>query len=145
MLTAFLIESYKNLSADPIQALLQQIVGQTANYQFSGGHLNTTFTISQLQAVEVPTSAIHVNVCWFASLIISISTASYGILVKQWLREYLAIDRTALQERLRIRHFRAQGLQDWQLFEIAAALPMFLQIALMLFFVGLCFFTQSIH
>ncbi len=61
VLTAFLIESYKTLTADPTQALLQQLVSQSANYQFTGGFLNTTFDDSQLPVFEVTTSAIRVR------------------------------------------------------------------------------------
>ena len=46
VLTAFLIESYKTLQADPTQNLLQQIASQTASYSFSNGHLNATFPSS---------------------------------------------------------------------------------------------------
>lgn len=122
-----------------------QIAGQGANYRFTGGFLNSTFDPSQIPPFQVALSDLQVNVCWFASLILSLAAASYGILVKQWLREYLAIDRTAPHERMRIRHFRARGIEEWKLFEIAAFLPVLLQISLTLFFVGLCFFTASVH
>ncbi|KAJ3530296.1 hypothetical protein NM688_g7731 [Phlebia brevispora] len=145
ILTAFLIESYKNLQPDDKKDLLRQIAGQTANYSFSGGYLNSTYNPSQVKPFEVAISDIRVNVCWFASLILSLSTASFGILVRQWLREYITIDRTAPEERVRIWHYRSKGLEDWSLFEITALLPVLLQIAFALFFVGLCFFTAAVH
>ena len=46
--------------------------------------------------------------------------------------------------RLRVRQYRYPGLKEWKVFEIAAALPLLLQLALFLFFVGLCFFTAQI-
>lgn len=88
---------------------------------------------------------VTVNVCWFASLILSLSTASVTILVKQWLREYLSVDYTVPHERIRIRHFRYHGLESWKLLEIAALLPLMILVSLGLFFVGLCFFTASVH
>jgi hypothetical protein len=72
-------------------------------------------------------------------------SASFAILVKQWLREYLAGDYTSPQARLRIRHFRNPGLADWKVFEIAAILPLLLQVSLALFLIGLCFFTFDVH
>lgn len=96
-------------------------------------------------AFEVPTWALRVNGLWFASLIVSLSTASFGMLVKSWLREYLAVSQVAPQLRLRVRQYRYPGLQKWKVFEIAAALPLLLQVALGLFFVGLCFFTAQIE
>ncbi|KAJ3548792.1 hypothetical protein NM688_g5251 [Phlebia brevispora] len=145
ILTAFLIESYKNLQPDDKKDLLRQIAGQTANYSFSGGYLNSTYNPSLVKPFEAAISDIRVNVCWFASLILSLSTASYAILVRQWLREYITIDRTAPEERVRIWHYRSKGLEDWGLFEITALLPVLLQIAFALFFVGLCFFTVAVH
>lgn len=145
VLTAFLIESYKNLAADETNTLLQQMVLQTANYRFTNGYLNSTFDPSLLPTFKAAVSDIRVNVCWFASLILSLSSASFGIAVKQWLREFLAIDYISPQERLRIRDARIQGLADWKLFQIAAFLPILLQISLLLFFVGLCFFTAAVH
>lgn len=88
---------------------------------------------------------ILVNVCWFASLVLSLGTASFAILVKQWLQEYIDIGKSTPQQCLRIRHDRHQGVENWGLYRIAAILPFFLQIALALFFVGLCSFTSLVH
>ncbi|KAJ3530782.1 hypothetical protein NM688_g7662 [Phlebia brevispora] len=145
ILTAFLIESYKNLQPDRKEQLLERIAGQTENYSFRGGYLNSTYDPSQATPFAAAASDIRVNVCWFASLILSLSTASFGILVRQWLREYLAITSIIPEERVRIRHYRARGLEDWGLFEITAFLPVLLQIAFALFFVGLCFFSSAVH
>lgn len=151
MLTAFLIESYKNLQEDPQQVIigvLWQISLQTNSYTIAPGHLNSTtpfYSDGARDSFAPSIAAERVNVCWFASLILSLSTASFGILVKQWLREYLAVDNAKPEERLRIRHHRFLGLKSWKLFEIAAFLPLILQLSLALFFVGLCFFTASVH
>lgn len=127
-------------------ALLRQISLQTSNYTFVAGSLTSVVMPHPPASTFHPTvAAIRVNVCWFASLILSLSAASFGMLVQQWLREYLYIDRTVPQERVRIRHFRSRGLEAWRLFEIAAVLPLILQISLALFFAGLCFFSASVH
>lgn len=148
-MTAFLIESYKLLNEDPSDAvirLLERLVDQTESYHVVNGTLNSTAPLKTAsQPFSPPPSAIHVNVLWFASLMFSLITASYGMLVKQWLREYLAVDYVSPQARLRVRQFRHPGLKDWRVFEIAAVLPLLLQLALGLFFVGLCVFTWSVH
>ena len=138
MLTAFLIESYKNLQEDPQQttvALLRNISVQLDGLRIASPSLDPAPPpTSSLSVVFQPSDAdIAVNVCWFASLLLSLSTASFGILVKSWLREYLAIDRTVPLERLRIRYSRHLGLEMWKLFDIAAALPLILQLSLALF------------
>jgi hypothetical protein len=131
--------------------VMQQIALQTASYNIANGVINATsqppmsIINASTQPFQPSLSAIRVNVLWFASLIFSLTTASFGILVKQWLREYLAVENPSPQARLRIRHFRYPELIKWNVFEIAAILPLLQQIALALFFVGLCYFTGLAH
>ncbi|KAJ3556557.1 hypothetical protein NM688_g1963 [Phlebia brevispora] len=149
VLTPFLILSYQSLQEDPQQTsvvLLRQITSQTSSYTLSNGSLNSTAPpLPPFSPFEAASTDVIINICWFASLILSLSTASFGILVKQWLREYLATDRTAPDERIRILHFRSLGVQEWKLFEIAAILPLVLQLSLALFFVGLCYLASETH
>ncbi|KAJ3556555.1 hypothetical protein NM688_g1964 [Phlebia brevispora] len=149
VLVSFLIQSLQNLQENYQKTsvdLLRQITSQTSSYTLSNGSLNSTAPpLSPSSPFEAASTDVIVNICWFASLILSLSTASFGMLVKQWLREYLATDRTAPEERIRILHFRARGVEDWKLFEIAAILPLFLQLSLALFFVGLCYLASETH
>ncbi|KAI0344878.1 hypothetical protein BDW22DRAFT_1326608, partial [Trametopsis cervina] len=94
---------------------------------------------------EPSINAIRINDLWAASLVISLATASFGILVKQWLREYMKFVTSFPQGRLRIRNFRRAGLETWKVLTIAACLPLLLQLALGLFFIGLCFYTAELH
>lgn len=129
-------------------ALLAQVVLQTHAYSINSGFLNSTaapLDVNIVQQFQPSSAAKRVNVLWFASLTLSLITASFGILVKQWLREYLAGEYISPQARLRIRHFRTPGLEGWGVFAIAALLPLILQLALALFFVSLCFFTIDVH
>lgn len=89
-----------------------------------------------------PTLRLH---RWLASLLTSLIAASFAILVKQWLREYLAVQNPSPQARLRVRHLRYPQLSIWKVFEIAGFLPLLLQLSLGLFFVGMCYFTTAIH
>lgn len=149
VLTAFVIESYRLLQQDNstvIITLLQQLVFQTNGYTITDGVISTSaqpFTTPP--PFRPPPLAVPVNVLWFASLLLGLITASFGMLVKQWLREYLAMEYTSPQAQLRARHFRHPGIRDWRVFEIAALLPALLQMALALFFLGLCLFTWSVH
>ncbi len=132
-------------------AVMQQIALQTASYNTVNGMINATsqppveITNIASQPFQPSSSDICVNVLWFASLIFSLITASFGMLVKQWLREYLAVENPSPQARLRIRRFRYPELMQWNVFEIAAILPLLQQMALALFFIGLCYLTQSVH
>ncbi|THG99340.1 hypothetical protein EW026_g2989 [Hermanssonia centrifuga] len=136
VLTAFLLESFQTLSENQtttMVSLLRQMTSQTHSYTISNGLINSTAPLPSLYANNelVPLTAdICNNVLWFSSLMISLMAASFGILVKQWLREYLAGEYTSPLARLRVRQFRNPGLTDWKVFEIAAILPLLLQLAL---------------
>ncbi|KAI0789666.1 hypothetical protein C8Q75DRAFT_701276, partial [Abortiporus biennis] len=141
IIAAFTIESYKTLQEDPNDrsaALLAQILQQLANSSSS----QSLPTVSSFEASE---SAIRINVLWFVALICSLTAASLGIFVKQWLREYLHLGCTAPEERIRIRNARYEGLLRWKVFETAAILPFLLQVSLFLFFLGLSEFLRALN
>ncbi len=119
---------------------MKQISLQIANSTYHPLMANTP-----PQAFQPSNTDICVNALWFASLILSLTTASIGILVKQWLREYLSLHNPSPRARLRIRHYREPELRRWKVFEIAAVLPFLQQLSLALFFVGLCYFSASVH
>ena len=108
------------------------------------GHVNVASPPPSSSPFAVPAWALYVNGLWFMSLIISLAASSLGMLVKSWLREYLASDWTSPQMQLRARQYRHPALVDWKVFEIAATLPLLIQLSLALFFVGLCAFTKSV-
>ena len=66
------------------------------------------------------------------------------MLVKQWLREYLSGNFALGRSHLRLRFFRFLGMVEWRVFKIASLLPLLLQVALALFFTGLCIFATHI-
>ncbi|KAI0709954.1 hypothetical protein C8Q76DRAFT_798725 [Earliella scabrosa] len=65
--------------------------------------------------------------------------------VKQWLREYLAGSSNISRESIRIRQYRYEGLRSWYVPEIILCLPILLQAALALFFVGLLDLLWTLH
>ena len=105
--------------------LLQTIAFQ--NYSISPLFVNATSLPTPFNT-SVPDWALWVNGLWFASLVISLATASLGILVQSWLREYLAGEWISPQEKLRARQYRHPAMEHWRVFEIAAALPLLLQV-----------------
>ncbi|GJE92174.1 hypothetical protein PsYK624_083270 [Phanerochaete sordida] len=144
VVTTFVVDSYASLQPDNTEEiifLMRQSLAQ--NYTLANGVLRPMIPLPGDLPFEVPLWALRVNGLWFASLIVSLSTASFGMLVKQWLSEYLAMGWITPEEQLRARQFRHQGLTDWKVFEIAAMLPLLLHLSLGLFFVGLCFYTAA--
>ncbi|KAI0088750.1 hypothetical protein BDY19DRAFT_144144 [Irpex rosettiformis] len=149
VLSAFLVAAYPNLQPAPSDRMiyvLERIATQTSSYNFTDGGLVAANTLpSSFPPFEASDEDIKVNILWFSSLVLSLVTASFGMLVKQWLREFLTAEVPSALVRLRIRHFREPQLKAWKVFEIAALLPVLLHISLGLFFVGLCYFTSSVH
>ena len=124
--------------------MLVQITGQLNTFTASGGTITSVQSPYTVPSFSPPTSAVRINSLWFSSLILALISASLGMLVKQWLREYLTGRFTSPQERVRVRHYRYEGLKRWRVFDIAAVLPLLLQIALILFFVGLSDFLRQL-
>ncbi|KAK7678687.1 hypothetical protein QCA50_018269 [Cerrena zonata] len=147
VLTAFNIESYKTLQSDPSDttvALLLQISQQLNSFTVTGNSINSSIPFSLPPTTSGAPASVRINVLWFSALVCSLATASLAILVKQWLQEYMAQDNIAPRSRTRIRFWRWVGLTKWNVFEIAAFLPILLQISLCLFFVGLCVLLLSL-
>lgn len=103
----------------------------------------------------LPSSQFHpssllvaVNVLWFASLLFSLFAALVGILAKQWIHVYSKWDEgpsDQAETKLRLRDLYQQGLVDYHVPEIIGLLPVFLQIALLLFIVGLTAFLWKLQ
>ncbi len=90
--------------------------------------------------------AVRVNIFWFFSLVLSLSTVVVGVLSMQWLREYQRDDNnTAAIDALGLRQMRYQGLLTWHVPEIINALPVLLQTAVLLFFCGVLDLRWVIH
>ncbi|KAI0344886.1 hypothetical protein BDW22DRAFT_1326924, partial [Trametopsis cervina] len=149
VLSAFFVLAIGLLQEDIPGAMLttlRYMLAQNANYTIQGDFIHSTSPApTSFPQFEPSVNAIRINDLWTASLIISLITASFGILVKQWLREYMKFVTSFPQGRLRIRQFRRAGLETWQVLTIAACLPLLLQLALGIFFIGLCFYTAELH
>ena len=77
-ITVFTIESCKWLSEDPADTTAR-LLAQLAQ------HLGTPNVSADTPPFSVTASAIHINIFWFLSLIITLSAALIGILCKRWI------------------------------------------------------------
>ena len=146
VVTAFIIESYKGLkqdSTDISNILLLRILAQIE------GRANGTDITPQ--SLTIPTftpthSVIRVNTLWFLSLIFSLATVLIGIIALQWLREHLR-PRTDLEPEIEfsLHHLNVESLDRWYLLQIFTALPLLLQLALVLFLGGVLEFLWSLN
>ncbi|TFK88246.1 hypothetical protein K466DRAFT_489291, partial [Polyporus arcularius HHB13444] len=144
ILTAFNVQSYPLLTPappDPVLMALQQISSQLTSFSVTSSFINATHPIVQdLQASAAPHPerwAVWLNALWFASLICSLSSASVGIMVKQWLNQYSSGLSGSSRQIARLRQHRLNALEKWCVGGIVAILPVLLQVGALLFFAGL--------
>jgi len=139
VVTAFIIESYKALKQDPSEILLSRILAQLEG-RANGTDIPTTPTFT-----PTPTE-IRVNILWFLSLIFSLTTVLVGIIALQWLREHLR-PHTDLEPQIAfsLHHLNVESIDRWYLPQIFTALPLLLQLALVLFLVGVIEFLWSLN
>ena len=87
-MTAFLIESYKNLQLeqqpeDLTNLLLMQLINQTSHFSINGNLINTIIPVPNIPSFETSRVPSTINTLWILDLLIALITASLGILVKQ--------------------------------------------------------------
>ena len=146
VVTAFFIESYKNLSqnsGDITIALLAQISNQLAN----GTNIIMPSPVPNPATFEVPNSALRVNALWILSLAFSLGCALAATLVQQWSRNYVTAThrRPTLFKRARIRSYLFEGLEKFGMANVVNIIPTLLHISLFLFFGGLFEFLRPIN
>ncbi|KAJ7585620.1 hypothetical protein C8J56DRAFT_788440, partial [Mycena floridula] len=97
VVTAFLVESYKNLSTDPSAmavVLLYQI-----SQQLSIITNTTELNVSLPDFNGSPKLAVITNIFWFLSLVLSLTCALTATLIEQWASDYVrAIERREAPE-----------------------------------------------
>ncbi|KAI0296963.1 hypothetical protein B0F90DRAFT_1617219, partial [Multifurca ochricompacta] len=154
-LTAFLVESYKTLSPDPITmnvyytkqsvALLAQISAQLAA---NGSPVPSAFNIPPSFPDFYPTkTAVRINIYWFMSLVFSLTAVLAATLVQQWVRDYMHVFQRYNHplKRARIRHFLYEGAEGWYMAVVVDAIPALIHVSLFLFFLGLAEFLFKIN
>ncbi|KAF8188630.1 hypothetical protein BJ912DRAFT_389975 [Pholiota molesta] len=144
VVTTFVIESYTFLQPDPnaaIVGLLFQIANGLNATSSLPPSVNPEFILAPFTQTA---SAIRINVFWFISLILSLTTVLAGTIALQWLREHQSYVGYSGKEKLAILHMRKAAAEAWYLPQVFAALPLLLQAALVLFLAGLIDFSRPL-
>lgn len=151
VVAGFTVESYSWLEQDNSDVsvqLLAQISAQLASFSVSQGHVNSTVVPVPLAVLAAPNPPsemdVRINTLWFLSLAISLTASLLAIMVQQWLREYRIPGHLSIRERVRLRQYRYDALKAWDVPMIVSVLPILLQIALVLFLLGLCYLLKSL-
>ncbi|KAI0359388.1 hypothetical protein OH77DRAFT_1022905 [Trametes cingulata] len=162
IVTTFNVQSYLVLQQqpDPMLAAMQQISLQLSSLAIHPPFINSTqpaFASSDAaRAGPAPgpppdAATVAINTLWFSSLVLSLSSASVGIMVKQWINEFksgLPSDKTASEkgesrkgretlESARLRQYRLNNLEKWRVHLVVLAIPVLLQLALAFFLAGM--------
>ncbi|KAJ3480175.1 hypothetical protein NLI96_g8541 [Meripilus lineatus] len=148
VVATLIVEALNRLQQDPADTtaqLLRQISMQLSSLSVNSGFINSTYMPPPSPPFSPVPYSLSVAILWSISLVLSLVTASLGMLVKQWLREYLAKSNISPEQCCQVRLYRITGLRKYKVTEIASLLPILLQIALILFFIGLILFVQSVH
>ncbi|KAK0442216.1 hypothetical protein EV421DRAFT_600584 [Armillaria borealis] len=81
-----------------------------------------------------------VNGLWLVSLSLSLTTALFAVLTKQWIHQYMSVPSGTPRDRCRVRQFRFMGLERWRVDLIIGMLPVLMSLSLGVFLAGLVLF-----
>ena len=143
VVTAFAAQTYQQLQASDSgttnQLLAYQIKANPGTQTTLPPALNSTvFGLVDSAAFSPDTSARWINTLFFNSLVLSLAAALFGILAKQWIREYLKWN-TAIgdpRENVLVRQIRFEAWDDWNVEGVLWSIPFLLELAMICFLVG---------
>ena len=152
MLTAFVIESYQLLqpdSANTTNQLLSQISAQLSSFTVTPSFVNATFslpsTIPESAGFRPSSTDVNINLLWFLSLTLSLVTAFFTIAAQQWLRSLSLPRQLSVSNAVRLQQCHRRNMSFYQISNIITLLPVLLQIAVVLFLIGLYFFLNNLN
>ncbi|KAK7037489.1 hypothetical protein VNI00_010981 [Paramarasmius palmivorus] len=140
VVTAFLIESYQWLREDPADTTVI-LLAQISQYLNASQPTTSVYTPFAPEA-----SSIRINCLWFLSVILSLTSALFGLLCKQWVREHERDTPTCTPgEALALRQLRRDSFDKWEVPSFLSALPILLEVALLFFFAGILDLLWTLH
>ncbi|KAJ7119463.1 hypothetical protein C8R44DRAFT_788116 [Mycena epipterygia] len=146
ILTAFIIESYKNLQPDTTSQMTLMALVQIS-HQLANSTNTIPFNATQMPPSPPKDAALICNILWFISLGLSLASALTATLVDQWAREFL--QRTEMLpspvKRARIFAYLYYGLKRFRMHAVVGVVPLLLHMSLLFFFGGLVAFLYPIN
>lgn len=140
VLTAFVVETYSLLQQDSGQTTNQLLVGISRQLGGASSTVpNDTPTLSSSPAFTPSAAARWINILFFLSLVSSLSAALFGILAKQWLREYMQWNSTlgVPRDNVLVRQVRFEAWEAWNISATISSIPALLELSMILFLVGI--------
>lgn len=148
VVTAFLIETYKTLLPNPnntVINVLSVIASRVGNASNTDGFIPLPIS-DPFQADFTPAgTSVRVNIFFFLSLVLALSAALFGIVCMQWLTHHQRYsDTLSNEQKFALLNMRTDALRQWKVHGFFKTLPVLVQGALVLFFVGLTDFLWHI-
>lgn len=145
-MTGFVGMSFNLLLGDPTPeaAILKQISLQISNLTTPSGSITSSAYTDHARPAPAAL-AVLVNILWFASLLLSLISASMAILVRQWLQEYTVVSSSEIYENALLQQYRYESYKRWNIDLFIKLHPLLLQLALLLFCIGLPIFLWFVH
>lgn len=140
-----MVQTSQSLETDKVaisNSLLSEIV-QLLRARSNGSSFENVN--SAITETTPSSNDVWVNGLWFTSLTLSLATALFVVLTKQWLRQYMAMTSGTTRDRSLIRQFRFAGMEKWHVLCIIGILPILLHLSLGIFLAGLIFFLVPRH
>ncbi|KAF5328831.1 hypothetical protein D9619_011681 [Psilocybe cf. subviscida] len=134
VLTALIIFVYQSSTPGPLDqsnALLIQYF-QAQNITLNNSALSASPPSSVISGQKLA----WVNAIWMISIALSLADATFCILAKQWLR-FQPIISGSPRFKARQRQRRYTQFEAWHVMTVVNTLPIFLHVAILLFFIGL--------
>jgi hypothetical protein len=122
--SSFVIDTRRDLQPDPQQVLLTDIRNALRNEP------------APADAFIPPTSALWINGLWFASLLITLFSAIMGVLAKAWLVKFIPVTSKHDSDSAYQRWILDERAERWYLEKVIMAIPLLIQLALLLFLLG---------
>ncbi|GJE95076.1 hypothetical protein PsYK624_112550 [Phanerochaete sordida] len=149
VVTAFSLEAYSWLSPNPTDTtnqLLLQISAQLASFSMNPGFANSTAPIAVIPSSFTPDHTdVLINMLWFLSLTFSLIAVFFTIAAQQWIRALPIPRHIPLEDSVRLWLNRRTNFIGFQVPNIIIMLPVLLQIAVILFLVGLYCLLQTLN
>ncbi|KAK0215557.1 hypothetical protein IW262DRAFT_1400904 [Armillaria fumosa] len=144
VVTTFVAQTSQSLQVDN-SAVTASLLLELINVQRAAG--NGSLVNDVPHSGLTPFSDFHptasdswVNGLWFVSLSLSLSTALFAVLTKQWIHQYMSVPSGTPRDKCRVRHFRYMGLERWSVDLIIGMLPVLMSLSLGIFLGGLVLF-----
>ncbi|KAK0232175.1 hypothetical protein EDD85DRAFT_102576 [Armillaria nabsnona] len=145
VVSTFLVQATQSLQID-YSAVTATLLIELINVQRAAANGSVVNNVPSADLAFRPSaSGSWVNGLWFTSLALSLGTALFAVLTKQWIHQYMLVPSGTPRDKCRVRHFRYIGLRQWRVDFIIGLLPVLMSSSLALFLVGLVIFIVPLH